>query len=234
MSAKALVIRRIVPAPRPAVFEAWTKAEIMSLWFAALPSWRCEATADVRVGGRYRLVMREPTGVAHEQFGEYREIEPVSRLVFTWTCPEVGVADSVVTVQFEDRGGELRSRSHIPCRMTARSAGATRKAGRAVWQGWTDSLQKREIAMSAIKDDVKIETTEDKAYRALSTQAGYLGWWSKDCEIAESAGGESRLKFDKSGSIVNMRFRTDVTDGKVATSSGRASRTTWIHGSGPL
>jgi uncharacterized protein YndB with AHSA1/START domain len=103
---KALVIRRVVPAARDRVFEAWTKPEIMSQWFAAAPDWRCEATADVRVGGTYRLRMLEPTGTAHEQFGEYREIVPVSRLVFTWSCPEVGVRGSVVTLELEDRGAE--------------------------------------------------------------------------------------------------------------------------------
>jgi uncharacterized protein YndB with AHSA1/START domain len=106
MSDSVLVVRRVILAPRAKVFDAWTKPEIMSRWFAAAPSWRCEATADVRVGGQYRLQMREPTGALHEQFGEYREIVPVSRLVFTWSCPEVGVADSVVTIELEDRGAE--------------------------------------------------------------------------------------------------------------------------------
>jgi uncharacterized protein YndB with AHSA1/START domain len=101
---QALVVRRLVPAPRARVFEAWTRPEIMAQWFAAAPDWRCEATADVTVGGSYRLRMVEPSGAIHEQFGEYREIVPVSRLVFTWSCPEVGVKGSVVTLELEDRG----------------------------------------------------------------------------------------------------------------------------------
>ena len=104
MSDRALTVMRVIPAPRARVFEAWTKPEVMSRWFAAAPDWSCDAEADVRIGGRYILQMREPAGAVHEQFGEYREIVPVSRLVFTWTCPEIGVADSVVTVELEDRG----------------------------------------------------------------------------------------------------------------------------------
>lgn len=42
--------------------------------------------------------MRDADGVQHTQVGEYREIVPVSRLVFTWSCPELAVVDSVVTV----------------------------------------------------------------------------------------------------------------------------------------
>jgi len=68
--------------------------------------------------------------------------------------------------------------------------------------------------MSAIKDQVMIDTTPDKAYAALTEQPGYLGWWSKDCQIADSVGGESRLRFDKQGSIVNMRFRIDAKEPK--------------------
>jgi uncharacterized protein YndB with AHSA1/START domain len=66
--------------------------------------------------------------------------------------------------------------------------------------------------MSAIKDEVTIDTTPEKAYAALTTQAGYRGWWSKSCDIAEQVGGESSLKFDKEGSIVKMRFRTEVME----------------------
>jgi uncharacterized protein YndB with AHSA1/START domain len=66
--------------------------------------------------------------------------------------------------------------------------------------------------MSAIKDHVTIGTSPDKAQAALTTQAGYLGWWSKDCQIADRVGGESSLKFNKAGSIVKMHFRADVID----------------------
>ena len=48
--------------------------------------------------------MLDAAGGRHTQFGEYREIVPVSRLVFTWTCPELSVVDSVVTVELSDRG----------------------------------------------------------------------------------------------------------------------------------
>jgi uncharacterized protein YndB with AHSA1/START domain len=48
--------------------------------------------------------MFDPAGGVHVQEGEYREIEAASRLVFTWSCAELGVADSVVTLEFAARG----------------------------------------------------------------------------------------------------------------------------------
>jgi uncharacterized protein YndB with AHSA1/START domain len=66
--------------------------------------------------------------------------------------------------------------------------------------------------MSTIKDEVKIDASADKAYAALTKEKDYRGWWSKDCQIADRVGGESSLSFNKGGSIVKMRFRTDTME----------------------
>jgi uncharacterized protein YndB with AHSA1/START domain len=46
-------------------------------------------------------------------------------------------------------------------------------------------------------------------YEALTTQAGYRGWWNKVGEVAQEVGGEAKLCFDKQGTEVNMRFRIE-------------------------
>jgi uncharacterized protein YndB with AHSA1/START domain len=60
--------------------------------------------------------------------------------------------------------------------------------------------------MSSIQDEVRIAATAGKAWEALTTQAGYRGWWNKVAEIGES---EAKLLFIKDGQPVNMRFRID-------------------------
>jgi uncharacterized protein YndB with AHSA1/START domain len=57
-----------------------------------------------------------------------------------------------------------------------------------------------------------------RVFAALTEQASYTGWWSKDCKIGSKPGDECMLKFDKEGTIVTMRFRIDeiVKDQKVA------------------
>ena len=97
-------VKRLLSARRERVFEAWTRPDLMGRWFFPGAGWTAAVTADLRVGGRYELAMRDAAGVRHLQFGEYREIVPVSRLVFTWSCPELEVVDSVVTVVLIDRG----------------------------------------------------------------------------------------------------------------------------------
>jgi uncharacterized protein YndB with AHSA1/START domain len=55
---------------------------------------------DVRVGGKYRLVV----GQGMEFFGRYIEVTPYSRLV--WTNDEGGESGPVTTVTFEERGAK--------------------------------------------------------------------------------------------------------------------------------
>lgn len=68
------------------VFEAWTSADVLRRWWAAGADWEMPvAEVNVRVGGRLRLVMRSPEGEVFGGSGEYVEITPPVRLVFTWT-----------------------------------------------------------------------------------------------------------------------------------------------------
>ena len=63
--------------------------------------------------------------------------------------------------------------------------------------------------MSSIKDEIRIDVAASKAYAALTTQAGYRGWWNKVAEVPDHVGGEAVLRFNKDGTIVNMRWRID-------------------------
>jgi uncharacterized protein YndB with AHSA1/START domain len=101
-----VVVKRAMTARPARVFAAWCRPELMAQWFFPAPGWRAEVTADVRVGGRYRVAMHDPDGGVHVQEGAYRTIEPDARLVFTWTCTELGVADSLVTVELRELGAK--------------------------------------------------------------------------------------------------------------------------------
>jgi uncharacterized protein YndB with AHSA1/START domain len=101
-----VVVKRAFATQPARVFAAWCRPELMAQWFFPSLGWRAEVTADVRVGGRYRVAMHDPAGGVHVQEGAYASIEPDTRLVFTWTCLELGVADSLVTVELRDVGGK--------------------------------------------------------------------------------------------------------------------------------
>ncbi len=107
----ALHITRIFDAPRELVFRMWTEHEHMTQWGCPHGFSIPEATGDIREGGRWRTVMVSAEHGRHVCGGEYREIVPPERLVFThaWerddgeTSPE-----TVITVVFEAIDGGTR------------------------------------------------------------------------------------------------------------------------------
>jgi uncharacterized protein YndB with AHSA1/START domain len=101
----AIRIERTFRAPVEAVFAAWTSAEMLRRWYPPGADWDTPvAEIDVRVGGKLRLVMRDPAGNEFGGGGEYREIDPPRRLVFTWAWDrsDVGEGTQLVEVGFAD------------------------------------------------------------------------------------------------------------------------------------
>jgi uncharacterized protein YndB with AHSA1/START domain len=102
-----LQVRRTLPAAREEVFRAWTDPQLVRQWFKPRGGSSPGAEMDVRVKGRYRWAMKL-LGHVYYAVGEYIEVDPPKRLVFTfgWERALVRLTDSVVTVDFVDRGDE--------------------------------------------------------------------------------------------------------------------------------
>jgi uncharacterized protein YndB with AHSA1/START domain len=106
-----VVVKKIIPAKREKVFEAWTKPEIMRKWFFT-GTWSAETSNDFRVGGQYRVEMIDDgsgypghVGKAGDRYlhsGEYLEIKRPEKLVFTWDSHLV--KNSRVTVELREQG----------------------------------------------------------------------------------------------------------------------------------
>ena len=81
-----LTMERTFAAPAQRVFEAFTSEEVMRRWWHAGADWETpEARVDLRVGGEVRVVMRNPhEDVRYGGGGEYTEVDPPTRLAFTW------------------------------------------------------------------------------------------------------------------------------------------------------
>lgn len=107
MSQPSITITRSFAAPVTDVFAAWTDAATMREWLAPDPCVVLEATADARLGGAYRIVVRDPMGHTHVTTGEYREIVRDRRLVKTWVYEGPFHADrypTLLTVDFRATG----------------------------------------------------------------------------------------------------------------------------------
>ena len=83
---RTLRIERTFHAPAEAVFDAWTSEEVIRRWWHVGPTGQTtEAEVDLRVGGVVRVVMRDPHKDAeYGGGGNYTEIDPPTRLAFTW------------------------------------------------------------------------------------------------------------------------------------------------------
>jgi uncharacterized protein YndB with AHSA1/START domain len=125
----AIRLERTFDASPEAVFDTWTSPEMLRRWWPAGVDWETPvAEVEPRVGGELRLVMRAPDGEEFGGAGEYLEVTPPTRLVFTWTWDgheghegtqliEVDFnesADGTTTVVLTNRGlpDEESKRSH--------------------------------------------------------------------------------------------------------------------------
>jgi uncharacterized protein YndB with AHSA1/START domain len=111
----SLEIVRFINVPADRVYEAWTDPAQLRQWFGPENVRTRNITADVRVGGKYRWDLTSPEGEEMSAFGEYKELVPGKRIVFTWRWDDDEAWEnrtSVVTIKlFERPGGtELRFR----------------------------------------------------------------------------------------------------------------------------
>jgi uncharacterized protein YndB with AHSA1/START domain len=109
-----LVLRRVLNAPPELAFEAWTSGEHIRQWMRPEPGMEVPlASMDLRIGGKFRIQMKMPDGEFFTAVGEFKEVKPPTRLVYTWDWEkdgsgtefgEVEGKPSLVTVDFLQRG----------------------------------------------------------------------------------------------------------------------------------
>ena len=80
---RELILTRDIDAPRENLYRAWTEAELLKQWFAPKPLTTPVAELDVRPGGGNLIVMKMPDGTEMPNRGQYLEVIPNQKLVFT-------------------------------------------------------------------------------------------------------------------------------------------------------
>lgn len=110
-----LVITRTIDGPARIVFDCWTKVELMTRWWAprAIGAPGEGFASDLRVGGKYRQVLRTHGGDEVAFSGTYLEVTPPNRLVYTTVFePRPDAGEVMCTVTFEERDGKTLIRLH--------------------------------------------------------------------------------------------------------------------------
>jgi uncharacterized protein YndB with AHSA1/START domain len=123
-----VVVKKVIKASQEAVFDAWTKPELMNKWYVGGPG-TATVTVDLRVGGSYTNTMHITEGADkgcgattgctsptadYLHTGKYLEIDRPKRLVFTWDSPHVTNSKVTVELKAVGNGTEVTITHELP------------------------------------------------------------------------------------------------------------------------
>ena len=131
-----VMLHRVLAAPVEKVFRAFTDADALARWLPPEGFTAKVDSMDVQVGGKYKMSFTNfTTGQTHGFGGEYREIVPNQRLVYTDMFDDPNLPGEIlVTIIFKSVscGTELRiTQAGIPDVIPLESC----------YLGWQQSLQ---------------------------------------------------------------------------------------------
>jgi len=136
-TAPAVIVQRRYDSPPPAVFAAWTRADMIVGWFGPSDAVRdsVKAVMDVRTGGRFAISFTRGDGEEANVSGLYKEVVPNEKLVFGWAWSIGSPHESQVTVTTKaEARGTLLTLKHERL-LDATMADAHRR-------GWNDALDR--------------------------------------------------------------------------------------------
>ncbi len=104
-SDREIEMTRVFNAPCEMVFEALTKPELLQRWMGPRGWSLVVSEIDLRVGGRWRSVLRSPDGKEMGMSGVYRELDPPHRIVSTEAYDDLP-GETVNTLVLREQNGK--------------------------------------------------------------------------------------------------------------------------------
>ena len=141
-----LRIRRVLPAPCPAVFRALTEPQELAMWWGPDGFTIPGVQSDLRPGGGYRIAMQPPEGDRFHLVGEFLVVDPPERLSYTfrWEDPDPEDQETSVTLALSEMGDQSAEL------VLTQGDFATERRQALHEEGWTQSLNKLEELMSSV------------------------------------------------------------------------------------
>ncbi|NUP11753.1 MAG: SRPBCC domain-containing protein [Polyangiaceae bacterium] len=135
-----VTVRRVIAAPREAVFDAWLDADSLAAWMLPRGMTHATATVEPREGGAYEIVMHG-AGASYVHTGTYRVIDRPHRLVFTWSSDATKHRPTLVTVELR---ADRRATEVVVTHEQLPDADAIRSHT----EGWTDVLDQLAVRIT--------------------------------------------------------------------------------------
>jgi uncharacterized protein YndB with AHSA1/START domain len=107
-SDREIVMTRVFDAPRELVFEAHSSCEHMERWWGPRKYTVVDCKMDFRPGGEWRIVHRGPDGEEYGFRGEFREIVPPEKIVWTFEFEGMPGHVSVETLTLDEQDGKTK------------------------------------------------------------------------------------------------------------------------------
>ena len=111
--AHELVLNRLLDATPEKLFRLWTDGSTYGEWFCPKPWTVSHAEMEVRAGGKSNVTMKGPNGEVVQNPGQWLEVIPNRKLVFSdafvgdWVAKD-GAPFMVATVTFTPEGDKTR------------------------------------------------------------------------------------------------------------------------------
>lgn len=139
MAGLTLEITRIVSAPGAVVFRAFADPDVLAQWWGPQGFTAPRVDFRPRVGDSYRIEMQPPEGDPFHLTGEFRDLEPPTRLAFTfaWEPPDPDDVETLVELAFRDRGDSTEL-------ALIQGPFGTEERRKLHSDGWSDSFDKLE------------------------------------------------------------------------------------------
>ena len=130
---ETLRVTRVIPAKKERVFRAWTNPDEVRRWWTIGEGWKAEfVEMDVRVGGKLRLGNRPRGGDLVLVTGEFLEVRPPDRLVYSWRFLPAAPEVNTITVDFREMGEKTE--------VTITHANSSREMAAGARDGWAYAL----------------------------------------------------------------------------------------------
>ena len=134
-----LEFKRVLPAASPEVFRLFADPDELARWWGPAGFSVPSLDFNPAVGSSYRIEMQPPEGDAFYLTGEFREVDPPTRLSFTfvWEPPDPDDVETLVELSFR----EADDATEVDFRQGTFKTEERRELHRS---GWGDSFEKVE------------------------------------------------------------------------------------------
>jgi uncharacterized protein YndB with AHSA1/START domain len=221
-----MVITRVFDAPREVVFEAHAKCEHLEKWWGPSEYTLAACEMDFRPGGAYRFVHRGADGSEYAFRGQYREIVPPERLVYTFEFEGMPGHVSVETLTLTEEGGKTKATGTAIFDTVEDRDGMLQSGGDGMRETWdrlaehVESMARGRTASATWEGALVIERVFDAprelVWKAWTEPEHMKRWWGPKGFDAPAV----EIDFRVGGKVLAAMRSPEFQDGRVLWSTG--------------